>query len=91
MDLVSGNFAGIYETEEDALRAVAAHIARFGQDAVAGLALGYNDYRGSPGRLIAEGSRLADLARPLNGPKPVDGRGKRGTPGVRTPGTVGAT
>jgi hypothetical protein len=73
MDLTTGNFAGIYETEEAALRDVAAHIARFGEDAVDGLALGYNDFPEGTGRMIAEGARLAALARRLDSRGGADG------------------
>jgi hypothetical protein len=63
MDLTTGNFAGIYESEAAALRDVAAHVARFGEDAADGLALGYNDFPDGAGRLIAEGADLVALAR----------------------------
>ena len=84
MDLVSGNFAGIYETEEEALHDVAAHIARFGRDAVEGLALGYNDYPESVGRLIAEGAELANLAHRAEGSAPTNGPATRRRPRART-------
>jgi hypothetical protein len=71
MDLVSGNFAGVYETEEEALRDVAATVRRFGPDALEGVALGFDDFPGGTGRVIADGAelvRLALAACPLDAP-----------------------
>src|SRR5205807_806435 len=86
MDLETGNFAGVYETEEAALRDVAAHLARFGDDAADGLALGYNDFPDGTGHMIAEGGHLAALARRLdsrggtNGAAPTRRRAKAKEP-----------
>jgi hypothetical protein len=73
MDVTTGNFAGIYATQEEALRDVVAHIARFGEDAAADLALGYNDYPRSDGRVVAEGAELVALARKTNGRASANG------------------
>ena len=62
MDLTSGNFAGVYETEREALRDVALAIAMYGEDDINDLALGFVDDTGLKGFLIAEGPALARLA-----------------------------
>jgi hypothetical protein len=61
MELSTGNLVGMYETEEDALRAVVDSIRRYGRDSVATLALGRNDPEGD-GKLIAQGRVLAERA-----------------------------
>ena len=73
MDLVSGNFAGIYETEEEALRAVAATVRRFGPEAIDGLALGYDDYPDGTGRVIADGAELVRRALAACPPNAANG------------------
>lgn len=75
MDLETGNFAGIYETEEAALRDVAAHLARFGDDAADDLALGYNEFPDGPGRMIAQGAELVALARTVGARGGANGAG----------------
>ena len=62
MDRTSGNFAGFYETEREALRDVAITIAMYGEDDINDLLLGYSDETGLKGFLIAEGPALARLA-----------------------------
>lgn len=62
IDRTSGNFAGVYETERDALRDVAITIAMYGEDDINDLALGFVDDTGLKGFLIAAGSNLARLA-----------------------------
>jgi hypothetical protein len=62
MDLVSGNFAGIYASEEEALRDVAETVRRFGPEAIEGVALGYDDYPEGAGRVIADGAELVRRA-----------------------------
>ena len=62
VDLTSGNFAGVYETEREALRDVALAIAMYGEDDINDLALGFADETGLKGFLIAEGPAFARLA-----------------------------
>ena len=73
MDVTTGNFAGIYTTQAEALRDVVAHIARFGEDAAEDLVLGYNDYPRSDGRVVAGGADLVALARKTNGRASANG------------------
>jgi len=61
VDLNTGNWVGAYPTKEEALRAVADTIRRYGEDAVVTLALGRFE-RGRQGEAIAEGPKLAEMA-----------------------------
>lgn len=62
IDRASGNFAGYYETEREALRDVAIAIAMYGEDDINDLALGFADETGLKGFMIAHGPALARLA-----------------------------
>jgi len=67
VDLETGNFVGMYSTEEAALRDVAEMIRSSGPAAVATLALGSDD-PAPDGRVIAEGQELAERAAQLLSP-----------------------
>jgi hypothetical protein len=60
-ELSAGNMIGVFETEADALRAVADAINRYGIDRVSTLSLDYDDPNGE-GYPIAEGAELARRA-----------------------------
>ena len=62
IDRTSRNFAGVYETEREALRDVAIAIAMYGEDDINDLILGFSDDTGLKRSLIAEGPALARLA-----------------------------
>jgi hypothetical protein len=62
VDTHTGNWIGAHATEEEALRSVADIIRRWGEDAVANVALGRFEL-GSEGVVIAQGEQLVQLAR----------------------------
>lgn len=68
IELTTANIVGVYATEDEALRDVAEAVRLYGPDAVATLALGFDDYPNSPGRAIADGPELAALAGRLGRP-----------------------
>lgn len=62
VDTRTGNWIGVHETEEEALRSIADIVRRWGEDAVATVALGRFE-QGREGVVIAQGEELARLAR----------------------------
>ena len=62
VDTHTGNWIGAHPTEAEALRAVADIIRRWGEDAVADVALGRFE-EGRAGVEIARGEQLVQLAR----------------------------
>ncbi len=70
VDLETGNFVGMYSTEEAALLDVAEMIRSSGPEAVATLALG-SDEPAPDGRVIAEGPALAERAAHAVSPSEV--------------------
>ena len=62
IELTTANIVGSYATQDEALRDVAETIRLYGPDAVATLALGFDDYPNSVGHAIADGADLAALA-----------------------------
>jgi hypothetical protein len=73
IELTTANVVGVYASEGDALRDVAETVRLYGPEAVATLALGFDDYPNSPGRAIADGPELAALAARVL----PDGRARR--------------